>query len=151
MDQLLKSIPPSRSPIGGIITSFTKLWTRPLNAPPTTIPTARSTMLPRSANSLNSVIMLMGGSGSGRRERRVRSEGHLQSGGEDRVGRLEGRLGFVVVPHGVGGLEPEVPRDRGDQGAGAVDPEIAAIHQVREELDQLVERGVGPEEIGRAH
>src|SRR5690606_19892101 len=52
-----KSTPPSSRPIGGMITLSTSEVTILPNAAPMTTPTARSTTLPRIANSLNSVIM----------------------------------------------------------------------------------------------
>src|SRR5262245_16904948 len=52
----LKSTPLEMAPMGGIRTSLTSELTTPLNAAPMMTPTARSTTLPRSANSLNSLI-----------------------------------------------------------------------------------------------
>src|SRR5690606_33826514 len=57
--QSLKSTPPIISPIGGMITLSTKAVTMLPNAAPMTTPTARSTTLPRIANSLNSEAMLI--------------------------------------------------------------------------------------------
>jgi hypothetical protein len=54
-----KSMLPTSMPRGGIITSSTKLFTTVPKAPPMMIPTAMSTTLPRTANSLNSFIMPM--------------------------------------------------------------------------------------------
>src|SRR3954463_8592008 len=54
-NRLEKSMPPTTSPIGGMITSSTRLLTIVPNAPPTITPTAMSMTLPRTANSLNSL------------------------------------------------------------------------------------------------
>src|SRR6266540_2536233 len=55
MKRLVKSTFPSSRPIGGISRSFTNELTTVVNAAPITIPTARSTMLPRTMNVLNSL------------------------------------------------------------------------------------------------
>src|SRR5947207_527173 len=54
MKKSLKSTPPRSRPIGGIRTSLTSEETILPNAAPMITPTARSTTLPRMANSLNS-------------------------------------------------------------------------------------------------
>jgi len=54
-----KSTPPNARPIGGISTSATKEETILPKAPPSTIPTAISTTLPRIAKDLNSDIIDM--------------------------------------------------------------------------------------------
>ena len=56
---LEKSIPPMARPIGGMITFSTSEVTILPKAAPITTPTARSTTLPRMANSLNSLIIPM--------------------------------------------------------------------------------------------
>src|SRR6185436_12120484 len=55
----VKSTPPSKSPIGGIRMSFTSESTILPKAAPMTTPTARSMTLPRIANSLNSLSMVV--------------------------------------------------------------------------------------------
>src|SRR2546430_17325602 len=54
----LKSSPPVSLPMGGMITSLTRLVTIDPKAAPTTTATARSMTLPRSRNALNSLINL---------------------------------------------------------------------------------------------
>src|SRR5689334_10090143 len=56
----LKSRPPSTVPTSGMITSPTSEATILPNAPPMITPTARSTTLPLTANSRNSLTQLMG-------------------------------------------------------------------------------------------
>ncbi len=51
-------MPPIASPIGGMMMSLTKELTIVVKAAPRMIPTARSTTLPRIANSRNSRHML---------------------------------------------------------------------------------------------
>src|SRR3712207_1966644 len=48
-----KSGMPPNIPISGVMMSFTSAWTTPVNAAPITMPTARSTTLPRRMNFLN--------------------------------------------------------------------------------------------------
>src|SRR4051794_10714552 len=48
-------MPPTMRPRIGLITSFTRLFTTPVNAAPIMIPTARSTTLPRIMKARNSV------------------------------------------------------------------------------------------------
>ena len=55
----VKVMPPTSSPMGGMITSFTTEETIFPNAAPIIIPTARSITLPFIAKSLNSFIMLI--------------------------------------------------------------------------------------------
>lgn len=52
--RVLKSRPPARRLVIGIIMSLTSELTMAVKAPPTATPTARSTTLPRLINSLNS-------------------------------------------------------------------------------------------------
>ncbi|MNC90501.1 hypothetical protein D3C83_66070 [compost metagenome] len=69
-NRLEKSTLPSRSPIGGMMTSLTSESTILPNAAPMMMPTAISTTLPRIANSLNSLSMM--DSFEGRDLRRLR-------------------------------------------------------------------------------
>ena len=57
MYMLVKSMPPVMTPMIGISRSATIELTSPPKAPPMITPMARSTMLPRNANSLNSFSM----------------------------------------------------------------------------------------------
>jgi len=57
MNRFEKSTLPSNTPIGGITISLTSDVTIFPNAAPITIPTARSSTLPRMMNSLNSLNM----------------------------------------------------------------------------------------------
>lgn len=58
MKRLLKSTLPNRAPVDGIRISLTNDVTIFPKAAPMTIPTARSTTLPRATNSLNSLNMV---------------------------------------------------------------------------------------------
>src|SRR5262249_12827712 len=59
MNNSLKSTRPRTRPIGGMRISFTSDVTIFPNAAPITIPTARSRTFPRTANSLNSLNMIV--------------------------------------------------------------------------------------------
>src|ERR1041384_3609708 len=56
MKTLLKSMPPTATPISGLMTSLTRLFTTPVKAAPIMMPIARSTTLPRATKARNSPI-----------------------------------------------------------------------------------------------
>src|SRR5690625_541165 len=115
--RLEKSTPLSSMPMGGMMMSSTRELTTVPKAAPMTIPTAMSIMLPLTANSLNSLMMLMivpccsllfdFSSQSKLKDRSTRlhsqarqsqhSHRHAQIVTFDTLGALKGHLSYVPV------------------------------------------------------